>query len=535
MDLLHGDRRKICQRERRVYGSLLALFVIGFGTASFNAKGVKMPHDAIVVYSEYQESPVAKKQHLDLIHRSPSDKFWIKPVVMTQSDQRSFLIDAKTSCGASVVTRFDEFARLGYNHLAVELWKFCALHSSKNDAVYLDLSNPLTVPLQHLLSMSKESSVAILDDTYMPQTIHSSLIIYKGKRSHVAAKMVELLTKTPVDVLGKSEVLLPRTLYALIETESGSTHEPGRAKDSWYFLKQQCNMESHARDDEASWSDDNSVRPSHHCPELASYCCSVLDPSADTVVQKTKNPIHPLPTFFTVTRLPYNPSGMYTQAQVPYMSTVSEVVFQRPPSTDARHGLFEDLLTNSCLPSEACNECLNREEAYSCEHCNEQCSCYCRTFCQFQLSPRFLVKRLVVHPPPHSHETNRMIPRIIHQPVPSTFDPENFPDTSRAAKSYESTGWEYRAYTEDHIKAFFTTHFPREVWEAYNTLVLPELKLDVFRYSVLLIHGGLFANFDTVLDSTLDSVIEPDVGFFAAIDDEVSCGVSSSLSHETLL
>jgi len=43
-------------------------------------------------------------------------------------------------------------------------------------------------------------------------------------------------------------------------------------------------------------------------------------------------------------------------------------------------------------------------------------------------------------------------------------------------------------------------------------------KADLFRYCVLLIHGGVYADVDVLLESNLDVAIQPDVGFMVPFD-----------------
>ena len=40
----------------------------------------------------------------------------------------------------------------------------------------------------------------------------------------------------------------------------------------------------------------------------------------------------------------------------------------------------------------------------------------------------------------------------------------------------------------------------------------------MFRYCVLLIHGGVYADVDVLLESNLDAIVEPDIGFMVPLD-----------------
>jgi len=92
------------------------------------------------------------------------------------------------------------------------------------------------------------------------------------------------------------------------------------------------------------------------------------------------------------------------------------------------------------------------------------------------------------------------------------------PNFSRLTESWKQTNWEYRFYDDAQAAAFITTHFPEEVREAYDTLLPGAFKADLFRYCVLFITGGVYADVDVLLESKLDLAIDNDVGFIAPLD-----------------
>ena len=73
--------------------------------------------------------------------------------------------------------------------------------------------------------------------------------------------------------------------------------------------------------------------------------------------------------------------------------------------------------------------------------------------------------------------------------------------------------------TDDEAANFLSTHFPAEVREAYDALRPGAFKADLFRYCVLLIHGGVYADVDIMLESSLDAAVASDVGFMVPIDE----------------
>jgi len=467
-----------------------------------------------------------------------------------------------------IAKRFDEFQRRGYGHLSTELWKYCAMYRQRprqqqqqqqrdknggdgagsRSVLYLDLESPLLVRLQDLLASHPDSNIAVSGESYMSGTVHGSLLRLRADQIEtVAGKMLQLLVRTPVDVLANNHVLIPRTLYALIIASTGGSsnnnnNSSSSSTSSWYFLEQDCMMESLPRrryysSSVSAWTTADSYRLSHRCPQPSSFCCSVFDEASQHVIQMTRHPLHPLPEIgfddgsssktnggsSVRARRPYNSIGRYDPKDIPYMSTVTETILHESAARPKSMGLFDELLRNNCLPTEKCNDCL-RDFAGGCEQCAMECSCYCRTLCQFQTAPPYVSKRLLVSPPPYSRDPNRLIPRIVHQLTPEDLaapDAEHYyPDTSRVVQTFRKSGWEYRYYLEQDVENFLSTHFPKEILSAYRSMVPRELKLDLFRYCVLLVHGGVFANVDVMLDASLDEAIEPDVGFLVPTDNE---------------
>lgn len=93
------------------------------------------------------------------------------------------------------------------------------------------------------------------------------------------------------------------------------------------------------------------------------------------------------------------------------------------------------------------------------------------------------------------------------------------PNFSRLVQSWNQTNWDYRFYNDDDVKDFFAKHFPPEISEAYEALLPGAFKADLFRYCVLFIHGGVYADVDVLLESKLDTAIDDDVGFMVPVDE----------------
>lgn len=90
---------------------------------------------------------------------------------------------------------------------------------------------------------------------------------------------------------------------------------------------------------------------------------------------------------------------------------------------------------------------------------------------------------------------------------------------SRLVESWQNSGWEYKFYDDDAITEFLSTHFPPEILEAFDAITPGAFKADLFRYCVLLIYGGIYADVDVMLEANLDVAIAGDIGFMTAFDE----------------
>jgi mannosyltransferase OCH1-like enzyme len=95
---------------------------------------------------------------------------------------------------------------------------------------------------------------------------------------------------------------------------------------------------------------------------------------------------------------------------------------------------------------------------------------------------------------------------------------DSSPNFSRLAESWKRSNWEYRFYDDDQAANFISLHFPKEVKEAYDALIPGAFKADLFRYCVLFIYGGVYADVDVLLETNLDHALDRDVGFFVPLD-----------------
>ena len=68
-----------------------------------------------------------------------------------------------------------------------------------------------------------------------------------------------------------------------------------------------------------------------------------------------------------------------------------------------------------------------------------------------------------------------------------------------------------------HVRTRETVLIP-QVRQAYDSLIPGAFKADLFRYCVLLIYGGVYADVDILLEANLDLAIGPNIGFMVPED-----------------
>lgn len=117
-----------------------------------------------------------------------------------------------------------------------------------------------------------------------------------------------------------------------------------------------------------------------------------------------------------------------------------------------------------------------------------------------------------------SDKTEKMIPRIIHQTYFEDMTLDRYPELVRLQNSWKNSGWEYRFYNDVTAKQYILTNFPPRFVDAFDALIPGAYKADLFRYLVLMKEGGVYADVDIMLDTTLDTFITPSLSFFAPRD-----------------
>jgi hypothetical protein len=223
---------------------------------------------------------------------------------------------------------------------------------------------------------------------------------------------------------------------------------------------------------------------------------------------------------------------IHLENELPFIVTIDEKVFPRPEEPLDTPNFYDILKASGSLPSPDCYNCLRpgRTHRAACEHCAEVCPGFCSKLCHEKVGPKFVSKQLTIVPPLKSRDPNRIIPRIVHQTWFEELSREKYKYLSNYTESYRLSGWEHRFYTDEDAASFLSTHFPPEFLEVFDTLVAGAFKADLFRYCVLLIHGGVYSDVDIQLASNLDVSVPPDIGFMVPFD-----GVSTTRMRLTYL
>ena len=367
------------------------------------------------------------------------------------------------NCPESLV-KFRELS----GELSEMVWAFCAMTTTlrSNDSVLWIGSET-----QALGALDTNVSTVVIGDEKLGlgDAIQVSLMLVTSTHINVLRDVLKFLNDTSSHELDRNPLLLSTFLYQLVDRD-----------ESWQKLRQTCPH----------------VGSGYQC--LQPLCCSIRDESSEAVAL-TGRPLYPL------------------HQMQSYQATVA--VQRHEGSSNSSTPNFYALLEQvDSLPSDDCHACLRKNS--EAPKCKEICKNFRDRLCSETVPSKFVGEEWRIRQPPLRRDPERIIPRIVHQ---TFFEPvggsDKYPVLGRLAHSFELSGWEYRFYSDADIAAFLDEHFPASVKEAYDSLIPGAFKADLFRYCVLLIHGGLYADVDILLETTLDDAISSDAGFIAPIDD----------------
>ncbi|KAL3817503.1 hypothetical protein ACHAXA_007093, partial [Cyclostephanos tholiformis] len=261
-------------------------------------------------------------------------------VILDPVGQRAYLVAHSKDCNPenpdALLDRYDLLAKSSNgesSHLAVELWKYCALYAE--GGVYVD---PETSPLATLgdalgwdvvddndgrseknwnyvaTSATRDSGVSpsLLpissiggDGNVVNSTISdsvniassrgtgdpvaiSSFVAISSAKHDVPRRMIDTLLATDVGKLVTDALLLPRSLMTYArECDDGAGGKRGGTTTGggrWGYLRQRCSGIEIAPP---------TTTTLRHCPESAGYCCEILDPTSTFVLLLSRHSLVP--------------------------------------------------------------------------------------------------------------------------------------------------------------------------------------------------------------------------------------------------
>lgn len=111
----------------------------------------------------------------------------------------------------------------------------------------------------------------------------------------------------------------------------------------------------------------------------------------------------------------------------------------------------------------------------------------------------------------------KQIPKQVFQTWGSNLLP---PSIQQASQSWQQLNpdWQQHLYTDEMCHAMIAEHFPAEVLWAYEQLIPGAFKADLWRYCVLYIYGGVYADIKLTALLPLNQIIHCDAYFATVID-----------------
>lgn len=390
----------------------------------------------------------------------------------------------------------------------LELWKYCVLYNE--GGVMLGNEIVLLKELHSVLyDPRKNYAVANLEN----KSVHSSSLIRLHQHSLVAFHMVHSLIEQQHEKEDLDKLLYNFILTDVTTEMSTETLQSGSNGHNWYLFELKCPFSSNLNEEK-------------QCTLLNGYCCHVSSHSND-IQLLVRNP------------------GLDIQRPQPisskdhYITQISYKTYSRPANVDTPN-MFHILMQNDCLPTDRhCHKCLRSSSASkgSCTSCLHVCHCYCQVLCQILPEPKFISAKYTLQLPMYtprsfhySHSSNPsldkvqgLIPPIVHQTWFEPVSKEKYPNMSRLIRSFQLSGLQYKFYDDQAAQEFLAAHFPPEVKEAYDALLPGAFKADLFRYCVLLIEGGIYADMDVLLQTNLHTLLTQqknhDIAFLIPIDE----------------
>jgi hypothetical protein len=445
----------------------------------------------------------------------------VSHILFAKDEQRDFLVNYAFACHSQeLLNRYDDLP----HRYQEQLFKYCILYMGHGN-VWLD-DGELLVDGSELQDIT--SSIGI--ELQQGGMLHSSFLKVQTRKEPILREMMQVLLETSNHILDSSDLLLEKIMYKRVQS----------VKDKWMIWKLTC--VDLADTSNPRFSDTVNIAPrklhfttnsdasllqtsvtplsetfgaTRYCPVQGGFCCQVMDLKGESIVA-LQHPVHgkvdevgDSSYFATVTRHSLDDAKGVTPQMTP--------------------NFFDILLRNDCLPTQKqCHKCLKKMG--SCDDCLKECPCYCHALCHIRPPPKIIVEEWRVKLPKYKKDPSRLVPRIIHQTWYEPVTKEKYPNMSRLIESFKQSGWEYQFYDDARAVEFLSEHFPPKVLDAYESIMPGAFKADLFRYCVLLILGGVYADMDVLLESHLDELLTSDVGFMVPIDEP-----GSKIGHRSCL
>lgn len=115
------------------------------------------------------------------------------------------------------------------------------------------------------------------------------------------------------------------------------------------------------------------------------------------------------------------------------------------------------------------------------------------------------------------------IPRSVFQTHKNWNYISNHPSIMEAVQSWQNCadkGQKYHFYNDSDCENFIKEYFPEQVFQAYQRCPLPVMKADLWRYCVIFIFGGIYADCDAVLLGSLDTFLQKNAWLICAPEND---------------
>lgn len=401
--------------------------------------------------------------------------FLFLDVSKKEKEMESFMKDKASICSSEIKGVYEAYKDLEMSkpYIAKELFKLCymyqELHVDGRTVARYRSADTFTLHEDLILSLG---NAAVVDE--QNKLVHDSLLMVSADQKKVLIDLIEFILHQK-ERIAQDFHLLSQKLYDLI-------HEQMEKGVKWTLLPIKCDLHS-----------DNRFR----------YKCQVHIMEKSVLLTNVKD----------MDAIDYDE---ITDIQSKYVEHTKS----------SPKNLYHVLKEKKCLPTDRiCEACLKDSKGGTCLKCHSFCGCFCDEICSTKVEEKVLSKIFEYKAPSYTTQvrvksmtTKKLIPRIVHQTWFEPITRKRYPNFSRLVESWNQTGWEYSFYDDDDASRFISDHFPPEVKEAYDTLNPGAFKADLFRYCLLFIKGGVYADVDVMAESLLDSVIDDDSSFISPVD-----------------